>query len=157
MKKIFLLCLLGMAAVAGMVHSEEDFVISTLPKLNLTDPNIVAKIDTYNKLKMDAFLPSVLNGIVGFGSGSFAQNDTLFGIINLIGDVGGATILITDMFIISTHSPIYPATTPRIDATDAVLLSIGFGIIAISRIIEIIRPGMFAYDYNKALWNSLFQ
>lgn len=153
--KGIIIALLLIGSFCFSVFAEEDFILSTIIGLNLDDDVIKEKIELYNKLKMDAAIPMLLNGIIGFGSGSFMQNDILFGIIGFAGDTAGISLLSVAAFY-SAPNPMDPYG-PLDQNTYLTILYTGWGVYLISKFIQLLRAGTYTYDYNKHIWNSIIK
>ena len=123
--------------------------------------------------------PLALNLLLGFGIGSFVQSDIVGGVIGLLGDVTGYFVLITYFVKIGNASnwlnsrtnelskqiladPIRASRLKEIQAeynkkiSDALpLIGISAGILAVSKVIEIIMPITYSPRYNNKLKEAL--
>ena len=97
-----------------------------------------------NGNKKDAGMAFAVNWLVGFGIGSFIQGDTNAGLVTLLGELGAIGILGGGI------------ATMGIDSTVAISLAItGTGVLLGFKIFEMIRPFVFADNYNKKLNQAL--
>lgn len=108
------------------------------------------KLLLYSTLKMDCVFPTLMNGIIGFGSGSFAQADYLSGTIGFLGDTIGFGFLLF----------IYAADSFRMIYldTDTINLLAGTGIVCVilSKAYQLLIPSLYAEIQNKKIARKIF-
>lgn len=175
MKKIFLIFLLGIniTLVSQGISREEvkinnllkaggysDELFSELFKLSLElDRN--EREYLYQRHSVPVALPTTLNVILGFGIGSFAQNDQVWGGIFAVTDIVGTGTVLVSFSTLAIYSLWIPveslsgSDTPdfAIVAEQALIYSfIGLGV---SKVFQIIRPIYFGYSVNNRLWKAL--
>jgi hypothetical protein len=127
----------------------------------------------YDQNGKTAGLPAVLNGLVGFGIGSYVQRDILGGIIGSVGDTVGIILMISSAdYFKKTWWELYASDFDSLDAfyaackkaqddadaahdTAVSLIVTGSVILGASRIFGIIKPYIFANSYNRTLKDAL--
>ncbi len=188
MKQILLLLIvlvmissIAFAAVVpkGVAASDSALVLSQTLKKGGSFKNsdqislLAAQLDQptrdsfYRNFKKPVLWPTVANGLLGFGIGSFIQKDWLGGGIGLGFDLVGAALFATgavlvgvDAIVLILLAPIYaiggkPVSTPGFSEPGVVCILAGLGTLVANRIFEIIRPIVFGKSYNKALDSAL--
>ncbi|MDH4262465.1 MAG: P13 family porin [Spirochaetia bacterium] len=99
------------------------------------------------KNKIEAGIPVGLNLFLGLGIGSYVQGDTLGGIVGTLSDLFGVGAMFASTAFMS---PRYNSVIP------ASLILSGLGILAFSKVYQIVRPFTFANMKNAELGNMLF-
>ncbi len=124
----------------------------------------------YESHKNSAIGPFFLNLCLGFGIGSFVQGDNLGGGITLALDIVGSgfvTYGIIQMVPFLFSLPLSPflvqdetsnesfSNLAENSSFGSIMLAVGGGVIAISRIVQVILPWTYASNFNKNLEEAL--
>jgi hypothetical protein len=149
MKK-FIVFAIGLFVLATFSYSENNVEFNQYRIKDIEEMDISIRLETYNSLKMDSKLPTLLNGLIGFGSGSFSQNDKKGGLIGFVGDsvslgligIGYYGYLKTDSY----------KTIPYI-------IMMGLGAVSYfgSKYYQYKTPGEYAEMKNLELWNMIMK
>jgi hypothetical protein len=116
--------------------------------LDMDNLSFQERIDIYNSLKTDSGTATFLNGIIGFGSGSFYQNDQFGGLIGFSGDSLGIALASSGAYCIQTFKG---------DETPYLIMSFsGITIYVASKLFQLIRAGSFSKKENTKLWEAVF-
>ena len=155
---VMVLCCFAMAAyaqsesvgsVAGMIKDDlfknQAAIKSASASLSQTQ-----KMALYGEYKKDQWVPFLINFVVGAGIGSFIEGDKTGGIIALVGDLSGVGAVAIGAVSYASAVASNPYTTSGLG-----IMTVGYLIIAGSRIFEIIRPFTFTANYNSSLKSSL--
>lgn len=168
------------AVPKGVAESDSALVLSQTLKKGGSFKNsdqislLAAQLDQptrdsfYRSFKKPVLWPTVANGLLGFGIGSFIQKDWLGGGIGLGLDLVGGALFATgvvlvgvDAIVLILLAPIYaivgkPTEIPvKFTEPGVICILAGLGTLVANRIFEIIRPIVFGNSYNKALDSAL--
>lgn len=123
-----------------------------------------SEIEQYGN-KKDIVVPVVFNILVGMGVGSFAQGDTLGGVIGLTGELTGMICSFVNFImayqITMWELPVAMATMTNYNEVNGrlqlhnTLFVSGIVLFAATKIFEIVRPITYAADYNKNVKTAL--
>lgn len=105
----------------------------------------------YESNKQNTTMPLVLNLLLGCGIGSFVQGDTIGGTVGLVGDILSATI-----FYAGYMQAMVATTSWSSDGTEGSdLMLFGAALMFSSKVSQIMRPFVYAKEYNKKLSSAL--
>ncbi|CEM60959.1 P13 family porin [Treponema phagedenis] len=124
---------------------------------DLTDQERVTLLNR-NTLSLD--IPMLLNGVIGFGSGSFVNKDYIAGGIHCGIDVACTITSITVGYLYSTrmmNSATSYDSDKMLKDTKIVLYTAitGFSVLAINKIAQLITLPVYTNKYNAALHDAL--
>ena len=125
------------------------------------DLNAEQKYRLYAQHESDPMLPFLVNFLVGFGIGSFVQSDLSGGFLGAGLDLGGIAFVTIGYLMLLSEWMVYfpdydPYAWPSEMPTAALSISLaGVGMLAFSRIHQLIRPFTYAQRYNEDLRRGL--
>lgn len=142
------------------LYENRDQILTIVPVLTPEDISIL-----YSKNKTSALSDSLVNGLLGFGIGSFVTGDKKGGFIQLGLEGGGIVIgtISIGYFIASSASSILGAIFGNKDKNSETIMGAsiigmvgGIGAFAAGRIYGIVRGIKYPKQYNKDLQETLY-
>ncbi|QMU98853.1 P13 family porin [Borrelia sp. A-FGy1] len=144
MKKILIMVLFSFFIFTSFAQVEDRKIID----------NSVDKLLIYESSKKDPLIPFILNLVLGFGIGSFAQGDIIGGLSLLGFDAIGVGLLAYGVYSAGGISEV-KAKKEDLPWVSVSLIAVGGVTLAITRLVEIVLPFVHASNYNKRLRQNL--
>ncbi|AGT27039.1 P13 family porin [Borrelia miyamotoi] len=155
MKRMLILMLFLLCYFVSFAQSNGDMISESIGSSVGIDNFLF-----YESNKKTALIPALLNVTIGFGIGTLTQGDVLGGLLLMGTDALGVSLLTYGLFARHQFNKLTEAQQKtdhehRKGMIAVSLIGIGVATMGLTRIVGIILPFTYAYNFNKRLQKDL--